>query len=244
MHWCARWLILLVALGSGCSQQADPKGGVLVFGGTGQLGAEIVERLVARGEEVTVFVRPTSDRARLAGMAVEYSVGDMLNEADVASAFQGRRYRAVINAVRAPITDVAFYDLTSQYVVAQAAAAGVQQIIHHGAVGAGDNRAEFPDVPWERVPGLAARMDDHGAAERNFMASGISTVVIRNSRVWPDGTQSTGQASLSEDHSIMTPITREDLADFTLECLDNPARAGKVYHAVDSTLTWPPPGRE
>jgi uncharacterized protein YbjT (DUF2867 family) len=202
VNWRARWLILLVALGSGCSQEADPKGGVLVFGGTGQLGAEIVERLVAGGEKVTVFVRPTSDRARLAGMVVEYSVGDMLNEADVASAFQGHSYRAVINAVRAPITDAPFYDLTSQYVVA------------------------------------------HVAAERNFMASGISTVVIRNSRVWPDGTQSTGQASLSEDHSMMTPITREDLADFTLECLDNPARAGKVYHAVDSTLTWPPPGRE
>jgi len=239
----ARWLMLMVILGSGCSQ-ADPEGGVLVFGGTGQLGAEIVGRLVAGGEAVTVFVRPTSDRSRLAGMAVEYSVGDMLNETDVASAFQARRYRAVINAVRAPITDIPFYDLTSQYVAAHASAAGVQQIIHHGAVGAGDNRAEFPEVPWERVPGLAARMDDHGAAERNFRASGISTVVIRNSRVWPDGTPSSGKAALSEDHTLMTPITRVDLAEFTLQCLDNPACANKIFHAVDATLTWPPPGRE
>ena len=87
-------------------------------------------------------------------------------------------------------------------------------------------------------------MDDHAAAERNFMASGIATVVIRNSRVWPDGTPSSGNASLSEDHSMMTPITRVDLAEFTLQCLDNPACEDKIFHAVDPTLTWPPPGRE
>lgn len=34
---------------------------VLVFGGTGHLGAEIVERLVARGDRVTVFTRPGSE---------------------------------------------------------------------------------------------------------------------------------------------------------------------------------------
>lgn len=35
---------------------------VMVFGGTGQLGAEIVRRLVARGDQVTVFTRPGSYR--------------------------------------------------------------------------------------------------------------------------------------------------------------------------------------
>ena len=87
---------------------AQGEGGVLVLGGTGQLGAEVVERLVAKGEAVTVFVRPTSDRARLANFEVDYVVGDLLNDADVAAAFEGRSYRAVVNTVRAPITDVPF----------------------------------------------------------------------------------------------------------------------------------------
>jgi len=242
MNWRPALVWFMLALGLGC--QAKPDAGVLVFGGTGQLGAEIVKRLVADGEDVTVFVRPTSGRERLEGLAVEYVVGDMVNEADVTNAFQGQNYRAVINAVRAPITDIPFYDLTSRYVAAHAPAAGVQQIIHHGAVGAGDNREQFPDVPWDRVPGLAARMDDHAAAERNFRASAIPTVIIRNSRVWPDGTPSSGNASLSEDQSMMTPITRVDLAEFTLQCLDNADCNGKIFHAVDPTLTWPPPGDE
>jgi uncharacterized protein YbjT (DUF2867 family) len=220
------------------------QGSVLVFGGTGQLGADVVQRLVALGEEVVVFVRPSSDRKRLASLDVDYVVGDMLKEQDVSAAFQSRKIRAVINTVRAPISERGFYDITSRWVVAHAKQAGVAQIIHHGAVGAGENRELFPDVPWDRVPGLAVRMDDHRLAEKNFMASGIATVVIRNSRVWPHGTPSTGKASLTEDQSVMTPITRADLADFTLHCLDNPACAGKIYHAVDPALTWPPPGRE
>ncbi len=236
-------LLVLGCIGPGALQGAGP-GGVLVFGGTGQLGSEVVKQLVTAGEEVVVFVRPGSDKKRLLGLDVDYVVGDMLNAGDVEAAFQQRKIRVVINTVRAPLSEQRFYDLTSRNVATHAKQAGVAQIIHHGAVGAGENRELFPDVPWDRVPGLAARMDDHRLAETNFFASGIPTVVIRNSRVWPHGTPRTGKASLTEDQSVMTPITRGDLADFTLHCLDNPACAGNIYHAMDPALTWPPPGRE
>ena len=216
--------------------------GVLVFGGTGQLGARIVKLLLEADQEVTVFARPASNRSRLEGLDVSYAVGDMLNEADVAAAFEKGSFRVVVNAVRAPITDTPFYDITSRHVAKYARANGVKQIIHHGAVGAGDNMALHPDVPWERVPGLKARMEDHATAEQNFLNSGIATTVIRNSRVWPDETPSSGNAQLSEDQSVMTPITRVDLAAMTMQCLDNPDCANKIYHARDDSLTWPPPG--
>jgi uncharacterized protein YbjT (DUF2867 family) len=216
--------------------------GVLVLGGTGQLGSDVVRLLLAADNDVTVFARPKSDRSRLDGLDVEFVVGDLLDDESVAAAFAGRQYRAVVNTVRAPISDVPFYDISSALIAKHARAAGVKQIIHHGAVGAGDNVRLHPDVPWDRVPGLAGRMRDHGKAEENFFASGITTTVIRNSRVWPHGTPSTGQATLSEDPATMTPITRADLALMTMQCLDNPACAGKVYHAKDESLTWPAPG--
>jgi uncharacterized protein YbjT (DUF2867 family) len=224
------------------AEPAVSPGGVLVLGGTGQLGARIVQLLLDAGETVTVFVRPASNRTRLEGLEVAYVVGDLLNERDVAAAFEGGVYRVVINAVRAPITDTPFYDITSGHVARYAKAHGVEQIIHHGAVGAGENMALHPDVPWDRVPGLKARMEDHGKAERNFLNSGIATTVIRNSRVWPDETPASGHATLTEDQSVLTPITRQDLAAMTLQCLDNPECFNKIYHASDDTLTWPPPG--
>ena len=215
--------------------------GVLVLGGTGQLGADVVELLLDAGEKVTVFARPNSDRSRLEGLEVNYLVGDLLNEDDVAAAFAAGKFRAVINTVRAPISETPFYDITSRHIATHAKAAGVRQIIHHGAVGAGDNMALHPDVPWARVPGLEERMNDHAKAEENFFASGITTTILRNSRVWPHGTPSTGRAHLSEDQSTMTPITRADLAILTMQCLDNPACANRTFHAKDESLSWPPP---
>ena len=230
----------LLIWGAPASALADA---VLVFGGTGRLGAEVVNRLLDADADVTVFARPTSDRGRLAGLDVDYLVGDLLNEEDVAAALQSAQFDIVIYAVRAPISDIPFYDITSRHVVTYAKSTGVQQIIHHGAVGAGENMEQFPDVPWDSVPGLRRRMADHGQAERNYLDSGVTTTIIRNSRVWPDGTPSTGQAELTEDQSTMTPITRADLAILTMQCLNNSACADRIFHAKDESLTWPPPGR-
>ena len=215
---------------------------VLVLGGTGQLGAELVRLLLERGDDVTVFARPTSDRSRLEGMNVEYVVGDLLEEPTVQKAFQETSFDVVVNTVRAPLSTKDFYDIVSRNIVTHAKANGVKQIIHHGAVGAGDNMALHPDVPWAQIPGLEARMLDQGKAEQNFLTSGISSTVIRNARVWPDGTPSTGKARLTEDQSVLTPNTRADLALFTVQCIGNSECDGKIYHVQDESLTWPPPG--
>jgi uncharacterized protein YbjT (DUF2867 family) len=215
--------------------------GILLLGGTGQLGARVAKLLADDGEEVTVLVREGSDRSALAGLDVEFVIGDVMDEASVAAAFEGRSYRAVINTVRAPTELPEFYLKSSTYIAEAAKRSGVQQIIHHGAVGAGSNRLLHPDVPWTRVPGLEARMMDHGVAEEIFFSSGIPTTIIRNSRVWPDDTPPSGNAVMTEDRSTLTPITRADLARFTLDCLDNVECHGKVYHNKDDSLTWPPP---
>ena len=52
------------------STYASPGGPILVFGGNRATGLEIVKRLKARGEQVTVAVRPTSDTAALRGLGV------------------------------------------------------------------------------------------------------------------------------------------------------------------------------
>ncbi|MDG2242007.1 MAG: NAD(P)H-binding protein [Rhodospirillaceae bacterium] len=222
-----------------------PKGsaladGVLVYGATGQLGARVAALLVEKGEDVTVLVRDSSDRSRLAGLDAEYVVGDMMDEDSINAAFEGRSFRVVINTARAPTALKDFYKLSSTYIANAAKQNGVQQIIHHGAVGAGSNMALHPDVPWSQMPDLEPRMMDHGVAEEVFFSSGIPTTIIRNSRVWPDDTPPSGNATMTEDRTVLMPITRADLARFTIECLDNPDCFGKVYHAKDDKLTWPP----
>lgn len=230
-------LFLAATLWSSSSQAET----ALVFGATGQLGARVVKLLIEDGHDVVAFVRDSSDRSPLSGLEVTYAVGDMMDRDSVAAAFEGQDFDVVINTARAPTDLKDFYKLSSTFIGEAAHANGVKQIIHHGAVGAGSNMALHPNVPWDRVPALVPRMMDHGVAEEVFFSTSIPTTIIRNSRVWPDDTPATGNAMLTEDRRVLTPITRIDLARFTMDCLLNQTCYGKVYHNRDDSLTWPPP---
>jgi dihydroflavonol-4-reductase len=62
---------------------------VLVTGGTGFVGANVVRELVALGAAVRVLARPGSDRRALEGLAVEVVEGDLLDRASLARAVRG-----------------------------------------------------------------------------------------------------------------------------------------------------------
>jgi uncharacterized protein YbjT (DUF2867 family) len=220
---------------------AQGKGAVLVLGGTGQLGAEVVKILAAKGEPVTVLARPDSKRDLLAGLKVDYAVGDLMNAAEVAAAVKAKPVRAIISTVRVEDGDVHFYEKMFTNLLPAAKAAGVTQFIHHSAVGAGDNAKNFTDQGWDSRPDMMKRLADQGTGEELLRRSGITFTIIRNSRIWPANTPATGKAVLTEDQTVISPMTRADLAQLTVSCLDNPACAGKVYHVKDDSLTWPPP---
>jgi uncharacterized protein YbjT (DUF2867 family) len=215
---------------------------VLVLGGTGQLGAQVVRELSADGHKVTVLARPNSDRKRLEGLDVAYVLGDVTVDADVKNVFQGRRFDVVVSALRVMDGDIKFYEKALTPVAKYAKKNRVKQIIHHGAVGAGANRAKFPTLGWERVPGLYDRLADQGVGEEILRNSRIAYTIIRNARIYPGETAATGKAELTEDDSVLTPMTRADLALFTKQCVLNKACYNKTYHVRDMSLTWPPTG--
>lgn len=62
---------------------------VLVTGGTGFIGARLVDRLVEAGKTVRCLVRATSNTAHLESLGVECYVGDLRDEASLRGACQG-----------------------------------------------------------------------------------------------------------------------------------------------------------
>ncbi len=81
------------------AEPADPASpqSILIFGATRGTGLELARLLTARGDSVTAFVRPTSDRSGLEPLGVEFIVGDALVAEEVKAAFaessyQGRGY--------------------------------------------------------------------------------------------------------------------------------------------------------
>ncbi|MBT8160688.1 MULTISPECIES: SDR family oxidoreductase [Arthrobacter] len=62
---------------------------VLVVGGTGHVGAKVVDELLARGKAVRALVRPGSDAGKLEAKGVEIARGDMLDLGSLIAAMTG-----------------------------------------------------------------------------------------------------------------------------------------------------------
>jgi uncharacterized protein YbjT (DUF2867 family) len=184
-----------------------------------------------------VFVRDGSARERLAGLDVDYVVGDLADDASVAAAFDSKRFRVVIDASaqRGHSTRVEkFYEKIARSMTANAKRTGVKHFILHGSIGAGENIDEVPALKdFKPTPGMV----DKGNAEKVVIASGVPYTIIRNGLIPLDPQPpATERAFLTPDVTSWGEVTRDDLAIFTLDVMDNPARLNKIYHAIDPTL--------
>lgn len=203
----------------------------LVFGGTGRLGAHIVQQLVNAGEtDITVFARPSSDRKRLDGLDVNFVVGDALNDADVEEALKSKSFTVVINALSNPRSNnnETFFEDSQASITKWSKATGVKRIIFHSSIGVGDSAGVLrPDIPASTV----RRYRDKEIAETNIIESGIDYVILRNYVIRPEGTAASGNGFVTEDRSVSGSIARADLAILTVYCLDGPTCRNKVLHA-------------
>jgi uncharacterized protein YbjT (DUF2867 family) len=225
---------LALALTTLSSADAPPTHeSVIVFGGSGRLGSDIVRELVDGGYRVTVFLRPTSDRKRLEGLDVALVEGNALVEADVRRALETGHFHVVVNALARSEQDVSFYETSGKLIARWSAATGVKQVILHSSVGVGESRAVYPS---ERLGAMSPLLQYKGSAEQALIDSGVSYTIIRNAilRDLPPGT--VDHARLVEDQHAFGPVSREGLARLTRECVDNPACSRRIFHAVDGAM--------
>jgi uncharacterized protein YbjT (DUF2867 family) len=210
-------------------------GGVLVLGGTGQLGSEIVKDLVEAGEDVTVLVRPTSNRERLAGLDVTYVVGDALSDADMEKLFTSTTYRTAIDASGAPFgADQTYYEKSQRIISKWAAAGNLGHMILHGATGAGDSKHM---MIMEKVPEFQREaIGSKSLAEDILKNSGVPYTIVRHLTLLPMDVKESGNARLTTNEMTIGPVTRDGLARLTMECLDNPACLNMTFHAVDDDV--------
>ena len=223
----------LIAQASISWAQSPSKDAVLVFGGSGQLGSEIVKSLVAAGKPVTIFLRTGAETSRLDGLKFSTVSGDVLKEDDVAAAFKSKPFTVAIDALARGDADALFYEISERYISKWAKQTGVKQIILHSSVGAGKSQAIYPAAMWPRMKDTLQAKE---AGEKHVINSGVGYTIIRNAQLPDSKTPATGKAKLYEDETKYGAVTRADLGPLTLSCVGNTACMNKIYHAVDETL--------
>ena len=215
---------------------AQPSGnaGVLIFGATRGTGLRLAKLLVARGDEVTALVRPSSDLSELDPLNVRLVTGDALNRADVDAAFAEGPYRAVVSTIGCFRCDQPPDYVGNKNIIDAAVASGNRRVIIISTVGAGESKEGAPWISKWILEDVILLKEQ---AEQHLIDSGLDYTIIR-----PGGlkeAEATGNGILTEDATAMGIITRADLAGLLVQCIDDEETIGKTYTAVDSEMTWP-----
>jgi uncharacterized protein YbjT (DUF2867 family) len=208
---------------------ASASAAVLVFGGTRETGLETVRALVAKGEDVTVMVRPISntDALKSLGPKVTLVTGDALNADDVKRAFASGKFRAAVSSLGGTRGQPRPDWEGNRNVTEAAKAAGVNRLIQVSAIGTGDSVVA---VSEETIKFLGPVYAEKIKAEDHLKASGLVFTIIRPGGLRDD--PPTGNGMLTEDIRVGGDINRSDLGRLVADSIDDPKAANKVYSAV------------
>ena len=227
IQWIGRILAIVATAMIGMTPALALEGPILVFGGTAGTGLETVKLLRERGIEVTVFVRPTSNRVPLESLGVSYVVGDALNMDDVEAAFASGNFTTVISSLGGRRGEPRPDYVGNRNITDAAVAAGVRRAIQVTAIGAGArNRAKPP----EGASFMRQVMYEKTRGEDHMIASGLDYTLIRPGGL-TDGPP-TGNGIMDEEY-VEGSVNRSDVALMILKALEDDSTIGKAYSVID-----------
>lgn len=198
---------------------------LLVFGASGATGIQVVEQALILGYAITAFVRdPGKFGIKNVNLAIVQ--GDILNEADVRSAFDN--HDAVICCLGTSPNKVGTVrsDGTANILRAMEKT-NTRRLVVQTSLGYADGKATLDRSPWIFkhiiVPLLLRKaFEDHERQEEIVRRNPVDWTIVR-----PGGLtngERTGQyrhGFAYDDESIKSRISRADVADFMLKQLNS-----------------------
>jgi len=200
---------------------------ILVIGGTGRVGSEIVKVLHDDYRDITVLSRSDSNRKRLKGLNIKYLKGNVLLEEDIKQVFADVSYDVVINAIAKVGESQNPHAIGQLNLSKWSKINGVQHFILIGSVGAGPDPEHSM---WKDI--LIAK----GEAERSLINSGLKYTIIKTGIIVYDDTPATNKAFLSDNIDVVGKVTRKDLALLTVNCILKDSCTNRILNAMDGSL--------
>jgi uncharacterized protein YbjT (DUF2867 family) len=208
-----------------------PREGVIVFGGNRATGLEVVKTLVARGEKVTVMVRPTSDVSELKALGVNIVEGDAMDAEQTLKAAGSAYFAAAVSTLGGGTDPNARPDfIGNKNAVDAAVATKIPRFVLVTVIGTGTSAEAAPSFSQFVLRKVLPLKEQ---AENYLIASGLKYTVIR-----PGGLlmrPAEGKSILTEDASKFSWMIRADLGKLTADAVYDDAAVNKVYTAFDPT---------
>lgn len=176
----------------------------LIFGATGNVGSRVTERIIARGERPSVFVRNAKKAKAMFGDQVDICAGDLeAPGSSLAAALDG------IDGVFL-VTDGPDLDSGDRSVAVAAKSAGVRHVVKlstldvHNGVGTG---------PWHARGEVAVR--ESGVAFTFLQAAGF----MSNALGWSEAIRESGVLRTSTGQGTIAFIHPDDIAEVAVAAL-------------------------
>ncbi len=219
---------------------------ILVTGGTGFVGREVVRQLAETGHSVRLLVR-NPDRARelFPSTSCELVQGDILDKSSLETAMRG--VRAVIHLVGiiSECGGSSYQQIHvegTRNVIDAAKSAGVKRYLHMSAIGTRPHApAPYHQTKWQ--------------AEEIVRSSGLAWTIIRPSIIYGPKDHFTTLISLllhfpfnlltlfalpcpNDGETQLQPVPVGDVARSFIRALSNQAAVGKTYELGGETITY------
>jgi len=194
---------------------------ILVIGGTGKIGGEVIRLLAGQGQQCRALVRDPFAASRLAGPGVELCQGDLARPATLPGAFSGITR---VFLVTSPGPETVHLQGAA---IAAAAAAGVERLVRISVEGVG-------------TPVAAGILEWHSTVERVLADSGIPAVNLRPTSLMQNllGSVETirraGQFFGAQGDGRVAFVDARDVAAAAVGALMR-----EKHHSEDVTLTGP-----
>jgi len=209
-------------------RQAKP--GIFVIGGTRATGFQVVKRLVERGEDVTVLVRPTSDLSNLEPLGVKTVVGDALDLSSLEAAMTSGDYRMVFSSLGGKGSDGNWVDVPgTKNAIDATKTAEIPHFFLVSTIGAGDSKDA---LPWYFKLILRSAIQRKNESEAYLFDSGLDYTIVRPGGLTDD--TETGTGMLTEDRSTMGFISRAELGRLIVEAIYDQSSVNKIFSAADA----------
>jgi uncharacterized protein YbjT (DUF2867 family) len=207
-----------------------PREGVIVFGGNRDTGLEVVKNLVARGEKVTVMVRPSSDKTELEQLGVTLVEGDAMDAAQTAKAAASQYFKAAVSTLGGGTPERRVDFEGNKNAIDAAKASGIPRFVLVTVIGVGDSKSAAPLFARFVLRKILPLKEE---AENYLKASGLKYTIVRPGGLLAKAAE--GKSVLSEDPTKFSWMIRADLGKLTADTVYDPAAIDKVYTAFDPT---------